>query len=376
MLYTQSEFDAITVGSSVYTGIIEMANSILPVSVPAAVNFPNNLYNPIGEEHPQTVALSTDTQRIFLLSVAYKLTHNTDYAQKAQSLITNLMTEMTGVYKDPITNKFNMKGANLLPFFIPCVVFGADLVKSYGTFDNTAFKNWLGSAISVCSAKILDTYEPNNNNINTAWNMLDTAIAIYKGDTTAINACKDYWKVLINDQIVSANIIPPLKDSDADTSPIPVPFTILSQEIDRSDTYTTGTGSQFHSGVTQGIRGIHYTNFALMNFVLTVRLLANKGIYVAKTSAGITPEGQKLKEAMETTALFVLNPQSSPYYYTLLKNNALQNGFFSINDTSYMRLYSKQFGVSAPLVTELLETESQIAERYLIIPLLSKRWIA
>jgi hypothetical protein len=391
MLYTQAEFDTLIQNplSSGYTNILSRADSILNEPDPK-VNF--TIYNPTGDQNDsQTNALSTDTQNIFLLAVAYKLkSSKTAYALKAQSLIENIITKITSVSNTTViingipTIQYNMQGANTLPFFIPCMIFGADLVKSYGTtFNNTDFKNWLTNVVSVCSAKILDKYSPNNNNINIAWNTLDLAIAIYKYDGTEsndiINACRDYWKTLINTQIASSNIIPPLKDNDTDTDTMPIPFTILPQEIDRSDKYSIGTTSYFHSGTTQGIKGIHYTNFALMNFILMARLLTNKNkvlleVVKATSTPTYTPEGQKLKDALITNALFVLSPSSSPYAYNLSKNG--HTDFHSPNETSYMRLAVKVFGGEThEFINTVLTAQQQTYDRYLFIPILSKKWI-
>jgi hypothetical protein len=381
MLYTQAEFDALiqsansSTTSSGYDGIIARANSLVSNANLAKVNFIDSVYNPTDQNYQQTDNLSEDTQNIFLLGIAYKLTNNATYALKSQLLIENIMKKMTGVYKNS-ANQYNMQGANTLPFFIPCMIFGADLVKT--TFNDTNFKIWLTSVVSVCSAKILDTYSPNNNNINIAWNTLDLAIAIYKGDETGsngINVCRDYWKTLINTQIAS-NVIPPLKENDTDTTPIP--FTILPQEIDRSDKYSIGTTSYFHSGDSQGVRGIHYTNFALMNFILTARLLANQKIDVIKASTTPvlthTQEGQKLQSAMVTNALFITHPESFPYYWRLLSKG--YTDFDSPNETSYMRLAVKVFGGEPhEFINTILTAKQQTYDRYLFIPILSKRWI-
>jgi hypothetical protein len=74
-----------------------------------------------------------------------------------------------------------------LSFYIPTLIFGTDLVKNHTgsplsgatAFDNEDFKTWLTDVISPCSSKLNDSYAPNDNNVNTLWNMLDLAIAIY-----------------------------------------------------------------------------------------------------------------------------------------------------------------------------------------------------
>jgi hypothetical protein len=208
-------------------------------------------------------------------------------------------------------------------------------------------------------------------NINTLWNMLDLAIGIYKADTTAITNCSNYWKDLIDDQIVSTNIVPPLKDSgDKDTTTTPsFPYSILPQEIDRCTPYVGTDGKDhFHSGTTQGIRGIHYSNLCLLGFVVTVRLLDNR-VNITNTS-----QWEKLKNALATTAIFVLYPKASPYYSYLTTQGYDETDFYSPNETTYMRLAGKFFSI--PNMASVFLSDNQKYDRYLFLPILQRKWLS
>jgi hypothetical protein len=160
-------------------------------------------------------------------------------------------------------------------------------------------------------------------------------------------------------------------------------MTILPQEIDRSDDYDTA----YHGGASQGRRGIHYSNLALMAFIITVRLLKNKSIDVlfSGSPSVITTHGQKLRDAIETTAGFVLDPTTSPYYGflstphvdPLTGNTVSYTTLYGTDDTSYMRLSQKYFTIlnTASVLVDPVKGGKQVYERYLFLPVLSKKWL-
>lgn len=382
MLYTLTELADLKSAStsSGHTELIKKANNILNTS--PLSNFSNGIYTTETTNYQNN--LGDDCQNVLLLGIAYQISNDSvqkpKYAQKAHSIITNLQEKMTSVASGSKTN---------ISFYIPTLIFGTDLVRGYTgaplsgstAFNTATFKTWLTDVISPCSSKVNDTYIPNDNNVNTLWNMLDLAIGIYKADSNTqnvIDACAAYWKVLVDRQIFPTNI-PPLKSNDADKPANKSLMTILPQEIDRCEKYKLGDDDQFHSGSTQGLYGIHYSNVALMAFIITVRLLKNKNedVLVAGMTTDTPPKpiltthGQKLRDAVETIAGFVLDPTTSPYYRFL--STSAPASFYSPNETTYMRLAAKFFII--PNISTVFLSDNQKYDRYLFLPVLQKKWI-
>ncbi len=98
---------------------------------------------------------------------------------------------------------------------------------------------------------------------------------------------------------------------------------VMAKEIVRSNT------ANYNGGPTKGIKGIAYTHFALKPISIAGQLLAENGFDLWHTHAA-----QKLFKAYDTTARWVLNPKSFPYY---------QPNLIGIHHNAYFLLLNKYF---------------------------------
>ncbi|WP_163564177.1 alginate lyase family protein [Helicobacter suis] len=78
---------------------------------------------------------------------------------------------------------------------------------------------------------------------------------------------------------------------------------VIENAITRSDT------NNYHGGPTKGIKGIAYSNFALLPISIAAELLFENGINLWQSQAG-----HRLATAYNKIATWILNPQTFPYF--------------------------------------------------------------
>ncbi|GAA7221143.1 alginate lyase family protein [Helicobacter pylori] len=108
---------------------------------------------------------------------------------------------------------------------------------------------------------------------------------------------------------------------------------VIASAITRSDT------SDYHSGPTKGIKGIAYTNFALLALTISCELLFENGYDLWGSGAG-----KRLSVAYNKVATWILNPETFPYF---------QPNLIGVHNNAYFIILAKHY--SSPSANELLK---------------------
>ncbi len=107
---------------------------------------------------------------------------------------------------------------------------------------------------------------------------------------------------------------------------------VIASAITRSDT------SDYHGGPTKGIKGIAYTNFALLAITISGELLFENGYDLWGSEAG-----KRLSVAYNKVATWILNPETFPYF---------QPNLIGVHNNAYFIILAKHY--SSPSADELL----------------------
>ncbi|WQX69875.1 alginate lyase family protein [Helicobacter pylori] len=108
---------------------------------------------------------------------------------------------------------------------------------------------------------------------------------------------------------------------------------VIASAITRSDT------SDYHGGPTKGIKGIAYTNFALLALTISSELLFENGYDLWGSGAG-----KRLSVAYNKVATWILNPETFPYF---------QPNLIGVHNNAYFIILAKHY--SSPSADELLK---------------------
>ncbi|WP_219025772.1 alginate lyase family protein [Helicobacter pylori] len=108
---------------------------------------------------------------------------------------------------------------------------------------------------------------------------------------------------------------------------------VIPSAITRSDT------SDYHGGPTKGIKGIAYTNFALLALTISSELLFENGYDLWGSEAG-----KRLSVAYNKVATWILNPETFPYF---------QPNLIGVHNNAYFIILAKHY--SSPSANELLK---------------------
>ncbi|GAA6962467.1 alginate lyase family protein [Helicobacter pylori] len=108
---------------------------------------------------------------------------------------------------------------------------------------------------------------------------------------------------------------------------------VIASAITRSDT------SDYHGGPTKGIKGIAYTNFALLAITISGELLFENGYDLWGSEAG-----KRLSVAYNKVATWILNPETFPYF---------QPNLIGVHNNAYFIILAKHY--SSPSANELLK---------------------
>ncbi|WQW05374.1 alginate lyase family protein [Helicobacter pylori] len=108
---------------------------------------------------------------------------------------------------------------------------------------------------------------------------------------------------------------------------------VIASAITRSDT------SDYHGGPTKGIKGIAYTNFALLAITISGELLFENGYDLWGSEAG-----KRLSVAYNKVATWILNPETFPYF---------QPNLIGVHNNAYFIILAKHY--SSPSADELLK---------------------
>ncbi|WQT00656.1 alginate lyase family protein [Helicobacter pylori] len=108
---------------------------------------------------------------------------------------------------------------------------------------------------------------------------------------------------------------------------------VIPSAITRSDT------SDYHGGPTKGIKGIAYTNFALLALTISGELLFENGYDLWGSGAG-----KRLSVAYNKVATWILNPETFPYF---------QPNLIGVHNNAYFIILAKHY--SSPSANKLLK---------------------
>ncbi|WQY57132.1 alginate lyase family protein [Helicobacter pylori] len=108
---------------------------------------------------------------------------------------------------------------------------------------------------------------------------------------------------------------------------------VIASAITRSDT------SDYHGGPMKGIKGIAYTNFALLALTVSGELLFENGYDLWGSEAG-----KRLSVAYNKVATWILNPETFPYF---------QPNLIGVHNNAYFIILAKHY--SSPSANELLK---------------------
>ncbi|GAA7699987.1 alginate lyase family protein [Helicobacter pylori] len=102
---------------------------------------------------------------------------------------------------------------------------------------------------------------------------------------------------------------------------------VIASAITRSDT------SDYHGGPTKGIKGIAYTNFALLALTISGELLFENGYDLWGSGAG-----KRLSVAYNKVATWILNPETFPYF---------QPNLIGVHNNAYFIILAKHYSSSS-----------------------------
>ncbi|ANH47919.1 alginate lyase [Helicobacter pylori] len=146
-----------------------------------------------------------------------------------------------------------------------------------------------------------------------AWGILfDVSSALALNDQALLQSSANRWQEWVFKAIDESGVIP--------------------SAITRSDT------SDYHGGPTKGIKGIAYTNFALLALSVSGELLFENGYDLWDSGAG-----QRLSIAYNKVATWILNPETFPYF---------QPNLIGVHNNAYFIILAKHY--SSPSANELL----------------------
>ncbi|WP_281769787.1 alginate lyase family protein [Helicobacter ailurogastricus] len=137
-----------------------------------------------------------------------------------------------------------------------------------------------------------------------AWGILfDITSALVLGDNALLQKSAKRWQEWIFVAI----------DSDG----------VIGNAITRSNT------SNYHGGPTKGIKGIAYTNFALLALTISGELLFENGYDLWHSKAG-----ERLAMAYNKVTAWILNPQTFPYF---------QPNLIGVHNNAYFIILAKHY---------------------------------
>lgn len=213
-----------------------------------------------------------DTAAAYDFALAYGLTNDIAYAQKARTFI-NAWVQTTKTTRNTCRDSGSCQTSLIIGRTAPGFVFAADLIKQSGVWsanDDQIFKSWLRNII-------LPTASERSNNWGDAGTFMRVVVSDYIGDTAEFEAAIVKWKAMID--------------------PNDTLDTVARINDDGSIPEETRRGPQ----------GIDYTQEALQYKLAVAFIAARRGVDIWSFDSG------RLKRAVDYVAPFVLNPSTWPW---------------------------------------------------------------
>ncbi|MFP6233481.1 alginate lyase family protein [Helicobacter pylori] len=230
------------------------------------------------------------------LALGYLVSKNKQYGLKAIEILNAWAKELQSV--DTYQSEDNIN------FYMPYMNMAYWFVKK--AFPSPEYEDFI---------KRMHQYSQSALNTNHgAWGILfDVSSALALDDHALLHNSANRWQDWIFKAIDENGVIP--------------------SAITRSDT------SDYHGGPTKGIKGIAYTNFALLALTISGELLFENGYDLWGSEAG-----KRLSVAYNKVATWILNPETFPYF---------QPNLIGVHNNAYFIILAKHY--SSPSANELLK---------------------
>ncbi|GAA8768891.1 alginate lyase family protein [Helicobacter pylori] len=230
------------------------------------------------------------------LALGYWVSKNKQYGLKAIEILNAWAKELQSV--DTYQSEDNIN------FYMPYMNMAYWFVKK--AFPSPGYEDFI---------KRMQQYSQSALNTNHgAWGILfDVSSALALDDHALLQNSANRWQEWVFKAIDENGVIP--------------------SAITRSDT------SDYHGGPTKGIKGIAYTNFALLALTVSGELLFENGYDLWGSGAG-----KRLSVAYNKTATWILNPETFPYF---------QPNLIGVHNNAYFIILAKHY--SSPSANELLK---------------------
>ncbi|PUD30400.1 alginate lyase family protein [Helicobacter pylori] len=230
------------------------------------------------------------------LALGYLVSKNKQYGLKAIEILNAWAKELQSVDTYQSENNIN--------FYMPYMNMAYWFVKK--AFPSPEYEDFI---------KRMHQYSQSALNTNHgAWGILfDVSSALALDDNALLQNSANRWQEWVFKAI----------DEDG----------VIASAITRSDT------SDYHGGPTKGIKGIAYTNFALLALTISGELLFENGYDLWGSEAG-----KRLSMAYNKVATWILNPETFPYF---------QPNLIGVHNNAYFIILAKHY--SSPSADELLK---------------------
>lgn len=255
-------------------------------------------YTSTGVREPDACTKSFKKSAImsYDLALGYWVSKNKQYGLKAIEILNAWAKELQSV--DTYQSEDNIN------FYMPYMNMAYWFVKK--AFPSPEYEDFI---------KRMQQYSQSALNTNHgAWGILfDVSSALALDDHALLQNSANRWQEWVFKAIDENGVIP--------------------SAITRSDT------SDYHGGPTKGIKGIAYTNFALLALTVSGELLFENGYDLWGSEAG-----KRLSVAYNKVATWILNPETFPYF---------QPNLIRVHNNAYFIILAKHY--SSPSADELLK---------------------
>ncbi len=255
-------------------------------------------YTSTGVREPDACTKSFKKSAImsYDLALGYLVSKNKQYGLKAIEILNAWAKELQSVdtYQSEDNINFYMPYMNMVYWFVK------------KAFPSPEYEDFI---------KRMRQYSQSALNTNHgAWGILfDVSSALALDDHALLQNSANRWQEWVFKTIDENGVIP--------------------SAITRSDT------SDYHGGPTKGIKGIAYTNFALLALTISGELLFENGYDLWGSEAG-----KRLSVAYNKVATWILNPETFPYF---------QPNLIGVHNNAYFIILAKHY--SSPSANELLK---------------------
>lgn len=254
-------------------------------------------YTSIGVREPDVCTKSFKKSALmsYDLALGYLVSQNKQYGLKAIEILNAWAKELQSV--DTYQSEDNIN------FYMPYMNMAYWFVKK--AFPSPEYEDFI---------KRMRQYSQSALNTNHgAWGILfDVSSALALDDNALLHNSANRWQEWVFKAIDENGVI--------------------ASAITRSDT------SDYHGGPTKGIKGIAYTNFALLALTISGELLFENGYDLWGSEAG-----KRLSVAYNKVATWILNPETFPYF---------QPNLIGVHNNAYFIILAKHY--SSPSADELL----------------------